>query len=136
MAAFEPFFFRLYSDDGESGIMYLANDAFRNDAYDCAGARRIGTHKGKAVWYIAARNRGGYVDAMPEAAMFDVQNVSETEECDEDIDPPNDKTTLYSDGKSYWFVDNTLLAKKSRSQSKSKSKKSASASKSRKSYGG
>ena len=118
--AFTPFFFRLYSDDGESGIMYLANEAYRNDAYDCAGARRTGTHKGKPVWYIAGRDRGGYTDAMPEAAMFDRQNVSETEECDEEIDSPNDKTTLYSDGKSYWFVDNSLLVKKSRSKSKSK----------------
>ena len=119
MAAFTPFFFRLYSDDG-SGIMYLANEAFRNDAYECAGARRIGTHKGKAVWYIAGRERGGYTDAMPEAAMFDRQNVTETEECDEAIVPPNDKTTLYTDGKSYWFVDDTLLAKRGRSHNKTK----------------
>jgi hypothetical protein len=133
MAAFTPFFFRLYSADGESGIMYLANEAFRNDAYECAGARQIGTHKGKAVWYIAARNRGGYTDAMPEAAMFDRQNVAETEECHEAITPPNDKTTLYSDGKSYWFVDDSLLAKRGRSQSRSK--KSAARSKSRKSHG-
>ena len=132
MAAFTPFFFRLFSEDGESGIMYLANEAFRNDAYDCAGARRIGTHKGKAVWYIAGRDRGGYTDAMPEAAMFDRQNVAETEECDEAIAPPNDKTTLYSDGKSYWFVDDSLIAKRGRSQSRSR--KSA-RSKSRKSHG-
>ena len=122
MAAFTPFFFRLYSDDGESGIMYLANEAFRNDAYDCAGARRIGTHKGKAVWYIAGRDRGGYTDAMPEAAMFDVQNVSDTEESGEAIAAPNSATTLYSDGKSYWFVDNSLLAKRERSKSKSKTR--------------
>jgi len=127
MAAFTPFFFRLYSDDG-SGIMYLANEAFRNDAYDCAGARRIGTHKGKAVWYIAGRDRGGYTDAMPEAAMFDVQNVSDTEESGEAIAVPNSAntlysdTTLYSDGKSYWFVDNSLLAKRERSKSKSKTR--------------
>lgn len=122
MAAFTPFFFRLYSDDGESGIMYLANEAFRNDAYECAGARRIGTHKGKAVWYIAGRDRGGYTDAMPEAAMFDVQNVSDTEESGEAIAAPNSATTLYSDGKSYWFVDNSLLAKRERSKSKSKTR--------------
>lgn len=122
MAAFTPFFFRLYSDDGESGIMYLANEAFRNDAYECAGARRIGTHKGKAVWYIAGRDRGGYTDAMPEAAMFDVQNVSDTEESYESIAAPNSATTLYSDGKSYWFVDNSLLAKRERSKSKSKTR--------------
>ena len=127
MAAFTPFFFRLYSDDG-SGIMYLANEALRNDAYDCAGARRIGTHKGKAVWYIAGRDRGGYTDAMPEAAMFDVQNVSDTEESGEAIAVPNSAntlysdTTLYSDGKSYWFVDNSLLAKRERSKSKSKTR--------------
>lgn len=118
MAAFTPFFFRLYSEDGESGIMYLANEAFRNDAYECAGARRIGTHKGKAVWYIASRERGGYTDAMPEAAMYDMQNVSETEQCDEAIAAPNGSCTLFSDGKSYWFVDDTLLAKRGRSQSK------------------
>ena len=123
MAAFTPFFFRLYSDDGESGIMYLANESFRNDAYECAGARQIGKHKGKAVWYIAGRDRGGYTDAMPEAAMFDVQNVSETEESDEAIAAPNSATTLYSDGKSYWFVDNTLLSKrKSKNKTRSKSR--------------
>lgn len=122
MAAFTPFFFRLYSDDGESGIMYLANEAFRNDAYECAGARQIGKHKGKAVWYIAGRDRGGYTDAMPEAAMYDVQNVTETEESGEAIAAPNSATTLYSDGKSYWFVDNTLLAKRERSKSKSKTR--------------
>ena len=123
MAAFTPFFFRLYSDDGESGIMYLANEAFRNDAYECAGARRIGTHKGKAVWYIAGRDRGGYTDAMPEAAMFDQQNVSETEESDEAIAPPNSSCTLYSDGKSYWFVDNSLVTiRKSKNKSRSKSR--------------
>jgi hypothetical protein len=132
MATFTPFFFRLFSEDGESGIMYLANEAFRNDAYECAGARRIGTHKGKAVWYIAARDRGGYTDAMPEAAMFDRQYVIETEESDEAIAPPNDKTTLYSDGKSFWFVDDALLSKRGRSQSKGR--KSA-RSKSRKSHG-
>ena len=131
MAEFTPFFFRLFSEDG-SGIMYLANESFRNDAYECAGARRIGTHKGKAVWYIAGRDRGGYTDAMPEAAMFDRQNVAETEECHESISPPNDKTTLFSDGKSYWFVDDTLLSKRGRSQSKGR--KSA-RSKSRKANG-
>lgn len=129
MAAFTPFFFRLYSDDGESGIMYLANEAMRNDAYECAGARQIGRHHGKAVWYIAGRDRGGYTDAMPEAAMFDMQYVSETEESNESIAAPNSATTLYSDGKSYWFVDNSLLAKRERSRSKSK--KPASKSKSR-----
>jgi len=132
MAAFTPFFFRLYSDDGESGIMYLANEAMRNDAYECAGARQIGKHKGKALWYIAGRDRGGYTDAMPEAAMFDMQNVSDTEESDEAIAAPNTLTTLYSDGKSYWYVDDTLLAKRGRSQSKGR--KSA-RSKSRKSHG-
>jgi hypothetical protein len=129
MAAFTPFFFRLYSDDGESGIMYLANEAMRNDAYECAGARQIGRHKGKAVWYIAGRDRGGYTDAMPEAAMFDIQHVVETEESAESIASPNSATTLFSDGKSYWFVDNSLLAKRGRSRSKSK--KPASKSKSR-----
>ena len=123
MAAFTPFFFRLYSDDGESGIMYLANEEMRNDAYECAGARQIGKHKGKAVWYIAGRDRGGYTDAMPEAAMFDMQNVSETEVCNEPITAPHSATTLYSDGKSYWFVDNTLLTKrKSKSKTRSKSR--------------
>ena len=129
MAAFTPFFFRLYSEDGKSGIMYLANEAMRNDAYECAGARQIGKHNGKAVWYIAGRDRGGYTDAMPEAAMFDMQYVTDTEESDESITAPNSGTTLYSDGKSYWFVDNSLLAKRARSRSKSK--KPASKSKSR-----
>lgn len=121
MAAFTPFFFRLFSEDGQSGIMYLAQEEFR-EAYDCAGARQIGMHKGKAVWYIAGRDRGGYTDVMPEAAMFDYQTVFDTEECNEKIRPPNDETTLFTDEKSYWFVDDSLLRQECQTKSKSKSK--------------
>jgi hypothetical protein len=59
---------------------------------------------------------------MPEAAMFDHQ-PSTMEECDEKIAHPNDSTSLFSDGKNYWFVDNSLIGKRGRSSSKRDSKK-------------
>jgi len=130
MAAFDSFFFRTFSSDGKSGILYLAFEMYGDDAFNCAGARQIGEHKGLAVWYIAGRGRGGYTDAMPEAAMFDRQ-PSTMEECDEKIAHPNESTSLFSDGKSYWFVDDSLISKRGRSSSQKRGSKKGSRSKSR-----
>ena len=123
MAAFSPFFFRTFSTDGKSGILYLASEMYGDDAFNCAGARQIGEHLSKGVWYIAARDRGGYTDAMPDCAMFDKQPVSDMEECDHKIKKPHEDCTLFTDGKSYWVVDDSLIGKRAPKRgSKSRSK--------------
>ena len=123
MATFNSFFFRTFSLDGESGILYLAIGMYGDNAYNCAGARQIGVHNGKQLWYIADREHGGYTDAMPAIAMFDPQ-PSNMKECNEQLEnEPNDFTTLFSDGKSYWFVDDSLINKRGRSKSQKRAKK-------------
>jgi hypothetical protein len=131
MTDFNSFFFRTFSSDGESGILYLAIGIYGDNAYNCAGARQIGVHNGKQLWYIADRDHGGYTDAMPAIAMFDPQ-PSNMNECNEQLenDPPNDFTTLFSDGKSYWFVDNSLINKRVRSTSQKRRSKKVNRSKS------
>ena len=55
-----PFFFRIFSPDGQ-GIMYKAATKLEHDAYECHGSRQIDTTSdGVKIWLI-----GGYSDVMP-----------------------------------------------------------------------
>ena len=139
-SAFDQFFFRTATENQASGIMYLALSADNYGGFMCRGGRQVGVaDDGQTIWYIAGN--GGYSDMMPEAAMMNQQFVSDIKE------HPNAKQfmakynirlqgtlSLFSDGKSYWLVDKSLLSKsRSRSRSRSQNKNSTSKGKGKKS---
>lgn len=130
---FDKFFFRTATENQASGIMYLALSADSYGSFMCRGGRQVGVaDDGQTIWYIAGN--GGYSDMMPESAMMNQQMASDMEET------PNakqfmtqngihlkGKISLFSDGRSYWLVDDELLDKKkgkSRSRSRSTNKNS------------
>jgi hypothetical protein len=123
-----PFFFRIYSED-KQGIVYEATKQVGNSAFNCTGSRPIGSCHGKKVWLL-----GGYMDVMPDAAMYDIietpTKVSSSEVTqivkDAGLDASVKKMTCYGDEHGYWFCEN-----RGRSKSKSRSKKGTSNSKSR-----
>jgi len=115
---FKPFFFRVIPQD-TTGYMYLADNppiasraAGNEPHYYCAGSRMLTYYDGKMVWHFSAKN--GYRDLMPPDAMFDRQFVSDMRpHINNDIVRPDKNCTLFTDGISYWFVDNVLIPRRS-----------------------
>jgi hypothetical protein len=111
-SAFEPFFFRTIPQDSDNGIMYLADRPPEvrfeevGPEYYCVGSRMNGHYDGKMVWHISAL---GYRDLMPQSAMFDRQIVSEMRPHRNNDIPCPANSTLFTDGISYWSVDNVLI---------------------------
>jgi hypothetical protein len=116
--SFEPFFFRTIPQNSEDGIMYLADRPQEirfeevGPEYYCVGSRKNGYYDGKMVWHISA---GGYRDLMPPGAIFDKQFVSNMREHRNNDIPRPHNSTLFTDGISYWSVDNVLIKRKPRS---------------------
>ncbi len=129
-----PFFFRIYSPDNQ-GIVYRADRQLDPETYMCTGSRQIGVSGNKKIWVM-----GGYADAMPLAAMYqiiDKRITPLTKEQSSTIDIGQEyKMPLYTDGFGFWFNDRNesnsrerarsssrpRLNPKNKSQSKSKSK--------------
>ena len=123
-----PFFFRIYSPDNQ-GIVYRADRQLDPETYMCTGSRQIGVSGNKKIWVM-----GGYADAMPLAAMYqiiDKRITPLTKEQASTIDIGQEyKIPLYTDGFGFWFNNinesNSRARSSSRprnkSQSKSKSK--------------
>jgi len=111
---FKPFFFRVIPQD-TTGCMYLADNppiasraAGNEPHYYCAGSRMRTYYDGKMVWHFSTEN--GYRDLMPPDAIFDRHFVSDMRpHINNDIERPNKNCTLFTDGISYWFVDNVLI---------------------------
>ena len=115
-----PFFFRIYSPDGQ-GIMYKAARKLDTDTYECPGSRQIGTSNGIKIWLI-----GGYSDVMPTSSMHEIVDKSITHLSKEEnsqfvdanrLDPALKKQLLYFDGVSFWFVEKGRSKSRSRSRS-------------------
>ena len=129
-----PFFFRIYSPDNQ-GIVYRADRQLDPETYMCTGSRQIGVSGNKKIWVM-----GGYADAMPLAAMYQIIDKRITPLTKEQasmlvdshgLGEENKRMPLYTDGFGFWFNDrnepNSRVRARSgsrprnKSQSKSKS---------------
>lgn len=106
-----PFVFRINSDKEGHGIMYKAIAQTSPDTYNCLGTSRLGeTEDEQPIWLF-----GRYTDVMPTISMHEVIS-------DDDVQKMSAKETrafvkkhklpanmnhaeLFSDGKSFWFVE-------------------------------
>lgn len=128
-----PFVFRIASDQEGHGIMYRAIVKTGPDTYNCTGTSRLGeTSDDQPIWLF-----GRYTDIMPEASMHEViddddvqkMSVAETKKFVKKHSLPAKMNTaeLYSDGKSFWFIEASGKRKKSnrpRRKPKKKTKRS------------
>lgn len=97
-----PFFFRIYSPNGQ-GIIYRA-DKYDGDSYMCTGSRQIGK-AGGIIWEV-----GGYADAMPREAMDKIMKTKPMTNTQKNaflskngLGSKYKSMTLYSDSHGYWF---------------------------------
>ena len=112
-----PFFFRIYSPNGQ-GIVYRA-DRDNGDSFMCTGSRQIGQEGAQIIWEV-----GGYADAMPRESMHSIMGkpkpISKAQTtafvARNGLGAKYNSMSLYTDGMGYWF------AEKSRSRSRSGSR--------------
>ena len=120
-----PFFFRIYSPNGQ-GIVYRA-DRDNGDSFMCTGSRQIGQDGSQIIWEV-----GGYADAMPEASMHTVMGkpkpMSKAQTtafvARNGLGAKYNSMSLYTDGMGYWFAEKSRSRSRSRSGSGSNSNKS------------
>lgn len=115
-----PFVFRIASDQEGHGIMYRAIVQTGPDTYNCTGTSRVGeTSDGQPIWLF-----GRYTDVMPEAAMHEIiddddvqkMSVAETKKFvrKNSLQTKLNQAELYSDGKSFWFIEASGKGKNSK----------------------
>lgn len=116
-----PFFFRIYSPNGQ-GIIYRA-DRDNGHSFMCTGSRQIGQDGSQLIWEV-----GGYADAMPRESMHTIMGTPKPMSkaqttafvARNGLGAKYNSMSLYTDGIGYWFAD------KSRSRSRSRSSGSGS----------
>ena len=114
----DPFLFRIKSEKEGHGIMYKAVEELNPNLYSCVGTSNIGmTSDDQPIWLF-----GRYMDDMPTVSMHEVIS-------DDDVQKMSAKETrafvkknklaanlnhaeLFSDGKSFWFVEASGRLKK------------------------
>jgi hypothetical protein len=120
-----PFLFRINSEQEGHGIMYKAVEELNPNLYSCVGTSNVGmTSDDQPIWLF-----GRYMDDMPTVSMHEVIS-------DDDVQKMSAKETrafvkknklaanlnhaeLFSDGKSFWFVEASgRLNKKARKSRK------------------
>ena len=127
-----PFFFRIYSSNGQ-GIVYRA-DRDNGDSFMCTGSRQIGQDGTQIIWEV-----GGYADAMPQNSMHTIMGkpkpMSKAQTpafvTRNGLGAKYNSMSLYTDGIGYWFAEKSRSRSRSGSNSNSNKSRRASRGKSK-----